>query len=102
MRKKTFFLLLGCTLLAGALLSEGQALTQYPIVDKIAQKVIQKYQTSTCEQLQAKKQAPPQPPSAMEVKAIEQLHKDPAMRKHFMDKVAAPIANKLFECNMVP
>ena len=38
----------------------------------------------------------------MEVKAIEEMRKDPAMRKHFLDKVAAPIANKLFECNMVP
>ena len=102
MRRKTFFVLLGCTLVAGVLASEGQAPAQYPIADKIAEKVIQKYQTSTCEQLQAKKQAPPQPPSAMEVKAIEQMRKDPAMRKHFLDKIAAPIANKLFECNMVP
>jgi len=102
MRKKTIFVLWGCMLLAGVLLSEAQAPTQYPIVDKIAQKVIQKYQTSTCEQLQAKKLQPPQPPPAMEVKAIEQLRKDPAMRKHFLDKIAAPIANKLFECGMVP
>ncbi len=102
MRKKTFFVLLGCMMLAGALLCEAQAPSQYPIVDKIAAKVIQKYQASTCEQLQAKKQQPPQPPPPMEVKAIEQLRKDPAMRKHFLDKIAAPIANKLFECNMVP
>lgn len=101
MSKKTSFVLLGSMLLAGVLLSQGQA-PQYPIVDKIAEKIIQKYQTATCEQLQAKKQAPPQPPPAMEVKAIEQMRKDPAMRKHFLDKIAAPIANKLFECNMVP
>lgn len=102
MRKKTPFVLLGCMLLAGVLVTEGQAPSQYPILDKVADKVIQKYQTSTCEQLQAKKQAPPQPPSPMEVKAIEQLRKDPQMRHHFLNKIAGPIANKLFECGMVP
>jgi len=102
MKKKALFVFLGVMLLASVPLTQGQAPAQYPIVDKIAEKVIQKYKTSTCEQLQAKKQQPPQPPPAMEVKAIEQLRKDPAMRKHFLDKIAAPIANKLFECNMVP
>jgi hypothetical protein len=102
MRKETIFVLLGCMLLAGVLLTEGQAPTQYPIADKVADKVIQKYQTSTCEQLRAKKQEPPQPPSAMEVKAIEQLRKDPQMRQHFLDKIAGPVANKLFECGMIP
>jgi hypothetical protein len=36
-----------CTLLAGALLMEGQATTEYPLVDKVAAKVMEKYQTST-------------------------------------------------------
>jgi len=38
----------------------------------------------------------------MEVKAIEQLRKDPELRQHFLEKVAGPVANKLFECGMIP
>ena len=30
------------------------------------------------------------------------LRQDPAMRKAFLDIVAAPIANKMFECGMIP
>ena len=51
----------------------------------------------------AEKQQPPNPKQAqMKDKAFEQLHKDPEMRKAFIDKVAAPIVNKMFECGMIP
>jgi hypothetical protein len=30
------------------------------------------------------------------------LRSDPARRAAFIDKVAAPIANKMFECGMIP
>ena len=75
----------------------------YPIMDRIADKVIQKYQTSTCEQLwqeRAQKGKAPQPP--MEQEAIQMLKGDPQMRSAFINKVAAPIANKMFECGMIP
>ena len=74
---------------------------QFPIMDKIADKVVQKYQTSTCEQLweQKSKKAPP---SAEEQKAIQMLKGDPQMRAAFVNKIAAPIANKMFECGMIP
>ena len=52
---------------------------QYPIMDKIANKVIQKYQTSTCEQLWQKK-AQKAPPSQQEQQAIQMLKSDPQMR----------------------
>ena len=74
---------------------------QYPIMDKIANKVIQKYQTSTCEQLWQKKSAKT-PPSPEEQKAIQVLKGDPQMREAFINKIAAPIANKMFECGMIP
>ena len=70
-----------------------------PLASKIADKVIQKYQTSTCQQLAADKAAPP---SDMEKKAIEELRKDPGLRQAFLSKVAGPIANKLFDCGMIP
>jgi hypothetical protein len=81
--------------------TQAQAPSQYPILDKVAGKVIQNYQTSTCEQLWQKKSAKA-PPSAEEQKVIAFLKGDPQMRTIFIDKVAAPIANKMFECGMIP
>ena len=69
------------------------------MLDMITQKVIQKYQTSTCQQLAADKAAPP---TDIERRAVELLRQDPQLRAQFLNKVAAPIANKLFECGMIP
>jgi hypothetical protein len=86
-----------CLLLTVSQLSGGQAGRQYPIADKIADKVIQNYQTSSCQQLAQKKQQPPNgQQQEMEQKAVEALKKGPQMRKHFLDRVAGPIANKMF------
>jgi hypothetical protein len=71
----------------------------YPLLDMIANKVIQKYQQSSCEQLWQKKA---QPESDREKRAIEMLQNDPQMRQAFINQVAAPIANKMFECGMIP
>jgi hypothetical protein len=66
-------------------------------------KVIQKYQTSSYQQLQQEKQQPPTAQKeAMEQKVIAALHNDPQMRQYFLNKVAGPIANKLFECRLIP
>ena len=72
---------------------------QYPILDAVAGKVVQKYQASSCEQLWQKKGAPK---SAEEQRVMGLLKNDPQMRTAFIDKVAAPIANKMFECGMIP
>ena len=82
-----------------ALLLGGVAGAQFPILDMIADKVIQKYQSSTCEQLWQQK-GQPKPP--MEQEAIQKLRNEPAMRLAFINRVAAPIANKMFECGMIP
>jgi len=74
---------------------------QYPILDRVADKVIQKYEQSTCEDLW-KKKSEKAPPSAEEQKAIEFLKSDPQMRTIFINKVAGPIANKMFQCGMIP
>jgi hypothetical protein len=84
-----------------ALASPHQAQPQYPILDMVASKVIQKYQSSTCEQLWEKKSAKT-PPSAEEQKVVGLLKSDPQIRTVFIGKVAAPIANKMFECGMIP
>ncbi len=84
-------------------MASQQPTPQYPVMEAIAQKVIEKYQTTPCEQLSAEKAQPPNPQQAqMKAKAVQQLHQDPDMRKAFLDKVAAPIANKMFDCGMIP
>jgi len=74
---------------------------QHPILDQVANKVIQKYQTATCEQLWQEK-ANKTPPTPQQQKVIQFLKSDPQMRALFIDRVAAPVANKMFECGMIP
>ena len=75
----------------------------FPVLDQIANKVVQKYQQATCEQLwQERAQKGKKPESPMEQRAIEMLKANPQMRSEFINKVAAPIANKMFECGMIP
>jgi len=86
-----------------ALIFAGVALAQYPIMDKVADKVIQKYQSATCEQLWQEKAASRnkrRPPE--EQRAIEFLRQDAAMRTAFFDRISAPIVTKMFECGMIP
>ena len=72
---------------------------QTPIMDAIATKVIQKYQQSSCEQLWKQKSEPKSP---KEQEALQVLRNDPQIRSAFINKVAAPIANKMFECGLIP
>ncbi len=74
---------------------------QYPVMDVVVNRIIQKYQTSTCEQLFLQR-AQEKQPGPEEQKAIALLHGDPQMREAFIDKIAAPIANKMFACGMTP
>jgi hypothetical protein len=88
------------TLIAVALcVTAGIAYAQYPILDMVADRVVKKYQSSSCEQLWQKKG---EPKSMEEQRVIGLLQSDPQMRTAFINKVAAPIANKMFECGMIP
>jgi hypothetical protein len=87
--------------LAVGLLYVAVAQAQYPMMDAVANKVIAKYQNSTCEQLWAKK-VDKTPPTPQEANAVKLLKGDPQMRAAFINKIAAPIANKMFECGMIP
>jgi len=81
----------------------GAARADYPIVDAVAEKVINKYQTTSCDQLkQEAAQRQGKPPSDMEKRAIEFLHNDPGARAEFFNKVSAPIVTKMFECGVIP
>jgi hypothetical protein len=90
----------GLALISALLGSTGVASAQqYPIIDEIAHKVVQKYRNASCEQLWQQRG---QPKSPREQEAIQALRNDPQMRAVFIDRVAAPIANKMFECGLLP
>jgi hypothetical protein len=95
-RSKQFSLL---TVALPVLLFAGVSSAQYPLLDEAANRVVQKYQNSPCEQLWQQRG---RPKSEREQRAVDFLHSDPQMRRMFIDRVAAPIANKLFECGMIP
>ena len=85
--------------LAIALLSVSVAGAQYPILDMVAERVIQKYAQSTCEQLW---EARGKPKSQQEQELVQMLRSDPQMRTTFINKIAAPVVNKMFDCALIP
>jgi hypothetical protein len=82
-------------IIGGAMAAHAQGM----LLDYAADRVIQKYQTSTCEQL---KQSRAEGPSEKEKAAMDFLRGDTQARVAFIDKIAAPVANKMFECGMFP
>jgi hypothetical protein len=80
-------------------LGAGVAAAQGMLLDYAADRVIQKYQTSTCEQLKALRDEPKLEKDKL---AIDVLRNDTQARVAFIDKIAAPVANKMFECGMFP
>ncbi len=81
------------------LLAAGFAIGQGRILDMVANKVITKYQTASCEQLWQQKG---EPKSAEEQRAVSFLKSDPQARTAFINQVAGPVVNKMFECGMIP
>ena len=105
--KKLIFVFIPCVIACLTLSlpqqSSGQGGSQYPIADMVAEKLIRHYQTSSCQELQQEKQQPPSArKEAAEQKVVQALHNDPQVRQHFLNKVAGPIVNKLFECGFIP
>jgi hypothetical protein len=86
-------------LVAALVIAGGAAFAQGMLLDYAADRVIKKYTTETCEQIKAERD---QPLSEKDKLAIDFLHADEQARKFFIDKVAAPVANKMFECGLFP
>lgn len=82
-----------------ALLVAGAASAQGMLLDVAADKVIKKYQTATCDELKAQKN---EPPTDKEKEAIQFLRNDSQARMAFINKIAAPVLNKMFDCGMIP
>jgi hypothetical protein len=82
-----------------ALIAAGSVAAQGMLVDAAADKVIKKYQAATCDQVKTQKL---EPPSEKEKITLDMLRDDPKARVAFVDKIAAPVLNKMFECSMIP
>jgi len=84
---------------AVTLLMVDVAAAQHPILDMVASNVTQKYQQATCEQLWQQRGKPKSP---QEQEIVQLLRADAQLRTEFINKVAAPVVNKMFECGLVP
>ena len=92
-RRVVSFMVVAALLIAGGVAAQGM------IMDIVANKVIQKYQNATCEQLWQQKAEPKSPE---EQNAVQFLRNDPQARTTFINKIAGPVVNKMFGCGMVP
>jgi hypothetical protein len=90
---------IGTAVFVSALFVAGAVAAQGVLVDAAADKVIKKYQAATCDQLKAQKS---ESPTEKEKIALDLLRDDPKARLAFVDKIAAPVLNKMFECSMIP
>ena len=93
---RLYLVAIAFAVLSSATLASAQ---QYPLLDRASNKVIQKYQNSSCEQLWQERG---QPKSQREQEVVNFLRSDPQMRRMFIERIAAPVANKMFECGMIP
>jgi hypothetical protein len=90
---------IGSAVLVSVVVLAGAVAAQSVLVDAAADKVIKKYESTNCDQLKALKA---EPPSEKEKIALDLLKADTKARVAFVDKIAAPVLNKMFECNMIP
>jgi hypothetical protein len=90
---------IGAVVMISALIVAGAAFAQGMLLDFAADKVIKKYQTATCDELKAQKK---DPPTDKEEQAIEFLRNDSQARIFFINKIAAPVLNKMYDCGMIP
>jgi hypothetical protein len=90
---------IGMAVFVLSLTAAGAVFSQGILLDFAADKVIKKFQEGTCEQLKAQKN---EAPTEKEKTAIEFLRHDSQARMAFIDKIAAPVLNKMFECGLIP
>ena len=90
---------IGVVVCVSALIVAGAVAAQGVLVDTAADRVIKKFEAATCDQLKAQKN---EPPSEKEKIALDLLRDDPKARVDFIDKIAAPVLNKMFECSLIP
>ncbi|BFM39264.1 hypothetical protein OLK001_11900 [Synechocystis sp. LKSZ1] len=81
------------------------------VVNAIAQKTIQKFGGSSCQDLAASMaqqhavQSSGQPPTLKDqltARFVQRLRQDPQLTQEFFSQIATPVLTKLFECGLVP
>jgi hypothetical protein len=79
------------------------------LLDFAANLAIEKYKNASCEELSKMKprsdkssQAGGKAQEVLQAKAIELLRQNPEIREEFINRVAPPIANKMFDCKVIP
>jgi hypothetical protein len=94
---KTFIVvgLVGAIVVGGGAVAYSQGI----LLDFAADTMVQKYQSSSCDQLKAMRRAGP---SLKEKATLAYLHNDDQARISFINKIAAPVANRMFVCGMFP
>ena len=90
---------IGAAMMGSILIVAGAVSAQGMLLDFAADKVIKKYQTATCDELKAQRK---EPPTDKEKEAIEFLRNDSQARIFFINKIAAPVLNKMYDCGMIP
>jgi hypothetical protein len=90
---------IGAIVFVSALIVAGVGAAQDVLVDVAADKVIKKFEAATCDEIKAQRK---EPPSEKEKIALDLLRDDPKARVAFIDKIAAPVLNKMFECSIIP
>ena len=87
----------------------GNTLSKEALLDAAANFVINKYENASCEevaQMQPQSgqdaQANGGAEAAVQAKAIDMLKKNPELREQFINRVAGPIANRMFDCDLIP
>ena len=99
MRERDMNRSIGTAVFALVMVVAGVTAAQGPLVDAAADKVVKKFEAATCDQLKAQKN---EPASEKEKIALDLLRDDPKARVAFIDKIAAPVLNKMFECSIIP
>ena len=89
---------IGAAMMGSILIVAGAVSAQGMLLDFAADKVIKKYQTATCDELKAQRK---EPPTDKEKEAIQFLRNDSQARIFFINKIAAPVLNKMFDCGMI-
>ena len=107
--KKSHLFISGLMPVIMLLIACGATLSKESLLDAVANLVIEKYENASCEQLTQMKpqsgenaEAKESSEDVVQEKAMEMLRNNPEMREQFINRVAGPIANKMFECNLVP
>jgi hypothetical protein len=90
---------IGIVVFVAAVAIAGAVAAQGMLLDYASDTVIKKYEAASCEQLKALKG---EPPSEKQKMAVEFLKNDSQARVAFINKIAAPVLNKMFVCGLIP